>query len=170
MQGTLEQLKLQQDRLWSDHFWKTRIVIKEAAASSKCLTAELASLQQNQDELGANFAALVSNPQAAVPLAKALHEHISLAVEIVTAAIKKQPIDALNKKWEQNGTDIARIYNLYYPLIDFATMNELFQGHLKSTLNEAVAVLSGNCDDSVAKGDEALRHVTMMANYLGSAF
>lgn len=169
MQVTLEQLKREQDRLWSDHFWKTRIVIKEAA-SGKCLKAELASLQANQDQLGANFTNLTGNPEAGTQLAKALHDHISIAVEIVSAASKKKPIDALNLKWQQNGTDIATIYNAYYPIIDFDVMNELFQGHLKSTLDEAVAILSGNCDASVTKGNEALRHVSMMSEYLQSAF
>lgn len=53
---TIDQLKLQMDRLWNDHYWYTRQIVRDAASNDKCLTVDLNDLYENQDDLGKNFA------------------------------------------------------------------------------------------------------------------
>lgn len=164
------ELKLEQARLWEDHFWKTRIVVQAAASSNACLAADIKTLYANQDELGTNFGQLTRNVNAGKELAKELREHIRIAIEIVVAALAKKPTDALYKQWQKNATAIAEVYHKYNRNIRFETVNKLMQEHLKTTLAEAVAIIGGNCEDSVKKGDVALHHVREMADYINSKF
>jgi hypothetical protein len=162
--------KNRMDRLWSSHYWLTREVIVDAVAAAasenNCLTVNLDQLYNNQDELGANFARIVHCPKAGVKLAAALREHIRIAVLIVEAAIAGQPIDALYKLWQVNAEVIAGIYTKYGCTVNFRRMSELMQEHLKTTLNEAVAIIERDCALSASTGNIALKHIYMMSDYL----
>jgi hypothetical protein len=166
----LKALKLQQDRLWGDHFWETRAVVIDAATGNPCLTVDLKTLYENQANLGANFAALTGKKRAGEKLAAALTQHITIAVEIVLAAIANQSIDALYKQWQENAEVVAGIYHHYHHPIKFRKINQFMQGHLETTLNEAVAIIKGDCVASDAAGKIALEHIRMMADYLNSKF
>ena len=161
---------LEQDRLWSSHYWQTREVIRDASSNSSCLSVDLATLYKYVDEQGVNFGILTKDPQAGKNLGEALRIHIDIAIKIVTAAIKKQSITELYKEWEVNASNIATIYARYNRRIRYKKMNILMQEHLNSTLDEAVAIISNNCADSYEKGEIALDHVYKMSSYIMSKF
>jgi hypothetical protein len=161
---------LDQDRLWSSHFWQTRAVVIDAATKSSCLKVDLDALYEYVDKQGVNFGLLTQNVKAGKKLAEALRIHIDIAVEIVTAAIQKKPIDELYKKWSVNAADVAAVYAKYNRRIKYKKMNKMMQAHLETTLAEAVAIISGNCTDSYEKGEAALDHVYMMSSYIMSKF
>jgi hypothetical protein len=163
-------LKLQQDRLWNDHYWYTRQVIRDAVDKSKCLAVDLEALYENQINLGNNFAKLTGHKRAGKKLAKELTIHITIAVQIVTAAINGKPIDKLYIKWQKNATDIATVYNKYNECIRFKKINRLLQEHLETTLNEAVAIIGEDCEASYEAGEIAQEHALMMADYINSKF
>lgn len=166
----IDQLKINQARLWVDHYFLTREVIRDAASNSPCLEVDLGVLYTNQDELGANFARLTGNKHAGQQLAAILREHITIAVAIVVAAIQGQPIEQLYQKWKVNAVQISQIYHKYNRRIRFVTLNHHMQEHLATTLNEAVAIISGNCQESARTGAIALAHINSMANYINSKF
>src|SRR3990167_9986672 len=126
--------------LWSSHFWLTRQVVRDAATHSPCLAADLAELHKNQDELGANFAHLTHNPAAGVALAKELHKHIDIAVEIVQLAAQHKDITDAYKRWQTNAMDIAWVYSHFHHRIDYRTVQHHMLYHLSSTLEEATAI------------------------------
>jgi hypothetical protein len=155
--------------LWSSHYYLTREVIRDAATNSPCLNEDVKALLQNQQDLGDSFASL-TNKKAGKRLAKALTEHINIAIEIVTASIKKQPTDQLVANWQSNASDIAKIYNKYNSKIKYSKMNETMQVHLNTTLAEATAILKGQCAASQSAGQVALNHINMMSAYISSSF
>lgn len=163
-------LKLEQDRLWADHYYLTRQVIRDAVNKDPCLDVDLKALYQNQKDLGRNFGNLTGNKKTGDKLANALKYHIETAVEIVTAAIQGKSIDDLYKEWQQNATEIAQIYHRYNPSIDLKEMNRMMQEHLSTTLAEAVAIVKKDCAASQAKGKIALEHVRMMSSYINANF
>jgi len=165
-----DDLKLQQYRLWNDHYWYTRQVIRDAVNRSNCLDVDLKALYENQINLGKNFANLTDNKKAGKKLAEELTIHITIAVEIVVAAINNQPIDELYKKWQENATDIAGVYHKYHNCIRFKKINRLMQEHLETTLAEAVAIIGGNCEASYEAGENAQEHALMMSDYINSKF
>lgn len=164
-----DQLKINQARLWVSHYWSTREVIRDAVSNSPCLTIDLTGLYVNQDKLGLNFGKLTTK-RGGRKLANALRDHITIAVEIVVATIQGKPIDQLYKTWSLNATDIAEIYHKYNHQIQLGVINKLMQEHLKTTLDEAIAIISGDCQKSAATGTIALGHVNMMADYINSKF
>lgn len=159
-----EELIIEQDRLWADHYWHTREVIRDAAAGSDCLDADLAALYQNQKDLGHNFGKLVCSKKAGRKLTNALTVHIDIAVKIVVAVIKGKPYTQLYEDWEANGNDIACIYVKYIPDIRERKMIKLMQEHLKTTFDEAGAIIAGKCDSLTGKF--ALKHIRMMVDYI----
>lgn len=163
-------LELQQDRLWSSHYWLTREVIRDAASKSPCLDADVAALMNNQKELGSNFAALTNNSKAGRELAKELTTHIEIAIEIVKMAIAGKNTDDLYKKWQANATQIAKIYNKYNRKIRLSKIDHMMQKHLSTTLAEAVAIIKGKCKDSQKLGYAALEHIQDMSDYINSKF
>lgn len=170
IENQVDRLKLQQDRLWGDHFWKTRIVVQSAVSESACLVYDIEALYENQDQIGANFGRLTANPKAGRKLAKELREHIRIAIEIVVAAIAGRSVDALYEQWQANGRAIAAVYHKYNHRIEFDRINELFQEHLATTLAEAVSIISGECEESITGGNVALEHIREMADYINSKF
>lgn len=163
-------LKVEHGMLWVDHFYLTRQVIRDAVAGSVCLGAELNELLKNQENIGNNFAEMTRHRDAGNVLTVLLKQHIQIAVEIVKAAIAGQSIDNLNAQWKNNGNEIAACYHKYNYHIPYEEMSKMMQDHLKTTLDEAVAIIQKNCDQSVVKGDIALAHLKHMAHYINSKF
>ena len=168
--GKGKYLKLEQDRLWGDHYWQTREVIRDAASNSPCLNVDVKSLFKNQVYLGRNFYKLTRNKTAGKHLAKELTIHIEIALEIVTLAIKGKSIDKAYKRWQENGRDVAKVYHKYHPKIEFHEMNRHMQTHLSTTLAEAVAIIQGTCEESYIAGKVALEHIRTMSSYINSKF
>jgi hypothetical protein len=166
----LNYLKLQQDRYWSDHYYLTREVIRDAVNGSPCLQVDLDALFLNQKDLGYNFEKLTQNRKAGDKLYKELKKHIEIALEIVALAIKGKSIDEAYKRWQYNGRAVACVYHKYHYPIDFKVMNHHMQDHLRTTLAEATAIIGKNCDESQKKGQLALDHVRDMSNYIMSKF
>lgn len=165
-----DQLKLDQARLWVSHYWATREVIRDAVSNSPCLTVNLTGLYINQDDLGANFGKLTTR-NGGCKLANALRDHVTIAVQIVAASIRGDlQIRQLYQMWSENATEIAHIYHKYHPRIQLGIMDKLMQEHLKATLDEANAIISGDCQKSAAAGTIALHHVNMMADYINACF
>lgn len=163
------QLILDQNLLWSSHFYLTRQLLF-AVVNNSCVTNFEDQLLANQDLIGANFGALVDRKSAAKALSTLLREHIRIAVEIVGAASKGESINKLYEEWKLNAAEIGRCYHKYHQQIKERKIIKMMETHLKTTLDEATAILGGDCAKSVVTGDIALAHVKMMAEYIGSTF
>jgi hypothetical protein len=166
----ISELKLQEDRLWGTHYWNTREVIRDAVNSDQCLEVDLNSLYDNQIDIGTNFGELTKNKKAGRALSKALKIHIDIAVQIVLAAIKGESIENLYLKWQENASDIARVYHKYHHEIKYKKMNKMMQIHLETTLAEATAIIEKDCVKSYETGEIALNHIYMMSDYILSTF
>lgn len=103
-------------------------------------------------------------------MARELRSHITIAVQIVQTAIKGNSIDMLYTQWSDNAMVIAQIYHKYNNRIKFNKMNKMMKDHLKTTLTEAVAIISGKCEESTIAGELAQQHIFMMADYIKSKF
>ena len=169
----LGELKISHGSLWSSHFYLTRAVIVAAVNKLESLSVDVEVLNNNQKDLGMCFSQLVKEENYSIgnSLEIALREHIKIAIEIVSNAIAKKDIAQKIEEWKKNGTDIAKIYSFYTNnRINLEKMNNMMQMHLTTTLEEAVAIISGKSKESVKKGNIALEHVISMAEYINSGF
>src|SRR5437868_13603134 len=125
-------LKIEQDRLWGDHYWLTRQLIYDAVYGIPCLPQDLEALNQNQRDLGENFGKLVCSTNAGNKLTARLLEHIAIAVKIVLAAIQGDTATVQQQYalWVINAKQIAAIYNKYNSCIKLKVITQFMLGHL----------------------------------------
>jgi hypothetical protein len=160
---------LRQDmrKLWTDHVVWTRVYIIAAVADQPDQQAAANRLMKNQEDIGAAVGSFYGKP-AGDQLTTLLKEHISVAVDLITAAKKgdKAAQDAADKKWHDNATAIADFLSKANPNWPRATLVEMMNVHLSTTTNEVVARLQKNWEADVRAYDEVYDHILKMADAL----
>ena len=95
-------------KLWEDHITWTRLAIVSFADGSSGFDATAARLLQNQTDIG-NAIKPYYGDAAGNALTALLHDHIAIAVELLTAAKAGDTaaFDDANTRWYANANDIA---------------------------------------------------------------
>jgi hypothetical protein len=160
----------QMRKLWEDHVTWTRLAIVTFADGSAGFDATAARLLQNQADIGDAIKPFYGDA-AGTQLTSLLHDHITIAVEILQAA-KAADTDAFNDantRWYANANDIADFLAAANPNFwPQPVMREAMKTHLDQTLTEAANELQGKYADSVAAYDAAHDHILAMADLLSS--
>jgi hypothetical protein len=157
-------------KLWEDHITWTRLYIVSFAADLPDTDAVAQRLIQNQADIG-NAIRPIYGDEAADQLTQLLTDHITGAVDILTAAKAGDTagMDTAVEAWRVNADDIATFLNSAnpdnWPLEDLKMQMQM---HLDLTLEEAQAHLTGDYATSIAKYDEVHTHILGMADILSS--
>lgn len=169
---TRKELKLHDAmrKLWEDHVTWTRLAIVTFAAGTPGFDTTAARLLQNQQDIGDAIKPYYGDA-AGDALAKLLHDHITIAVEVLQAA-KAGDTDAFNaadKRWYANANAIADFLHRANPdNWGRKMMHKDMRVHLDQTLREAAAELGGNYVRSVRAYDHVHRHILRMADMLSA--
>jgi hypothetical protein len=160
----------QMRKLWEDHVTWTRLAIVTFADGSAGFDATASRLLQNQADIGEAIKPFYGDA-AGTKLTSLLHDHITIAVEILQAAKAGDTaaVDDATARWYANADAIADFLAAANP--DFwpqSVMREAMKTHLDQTLAEATAELGGDYPASVAAYDEAHLHILDMADLLSS--
>lgn len=161
-------LRRAMDKLWSDHVFWTRQVIVSAIAQLGDLDVALKRLLRNQNDIGDAVVPFYGK-EAGDKLAALLHDHITLAVDVVKAAIAKDDagVKAADAKWHANADDLAEFLSKANPNNwPKDAMQKMFYEHLKLTTQEAVLRLASKWEDDVANFDKIYEQILMMAHDL----
>ena len=157
-------------KLWEDHVTWTRLAIVTFADGSAGFQATAARLLQNQVDIGDAIKPFYGD-EAGAQLTALLHEHITIAVEILQAA-KAGDTNAFNDatdRWYANANDIADFLSAANPRFwPNATMRGDMKTHLDQTLTEAADELAGDYTASVADYEEVHLHILALADTLSS--
>ena len=105
-------------KLWEDHVTWTRLAIVTFADESAGFPATAARLLQNQVDIGDAIKPFYGDA-AGAQLTALLHDHITIAVEILQAA-KAGDTDAFNEanaRWYANANDIADFLSAANPRV-----------------------------------------------------
>lgn len=100
-----------------------------------------------------------------------LHDHITIAVQILQAAKagNTSAFNAANTRWYANGNDIADFLATANPRSwPDAVMRADMKEHLDQTLAEAAHELHGQYADSVTDYEGVHAHILMMADQLSA--
>jgi prophage DNA circulation protein len=160
----------QMRKLWEDHVTWTRLAIVTFADGSKGFDATAARLLQNQQDIGDAIKPYYGTA-AGNQLTALLHDHITIAVELLQAARagNDAAFQDANTRWYANANQIADFLSAANPRNwPDATMRAAMKTHLDQTLAEASAELQGNYPQSVASYDEIHQHILDMADLLSS--
>jgi hypothetical protein len=153
--------------LWEDHIVWTRMVIVDVIGGTPDTDAALARLLKNQTDIG-NAIKPFYGEAAGNQLTSLLRDHILIAGRLLTAAKTADSAGFATAKtdWYANGDDIARFLAAANPRWPLADLQEAMKTHLDTTLDEAVARLTGDWDADVAAYDRVHAHILHMADLL----
>jgi len=160
----------QMRKLWEDHITWTRLAIVTFADGSNGFPATATRLLANQQDIGDAIKPYYGQA-AGDRLAALLHDHITIAVEVLQAA-KAGDSAALadaSTRWYANANDIADFLASANPRFwPDAVMRGAMKTHLDQTLTEASDELHADYPASVADYDAVHAHILAMADLLSS--
>jgi hypothetical protein len=158
----------QMRKLWEDHITWTRLAIVTFADGSGGFPTTAGRLLQNQTDIG-NAIKPYYGVAAGNQLTSLLHDHITIAVEIMTAAKAGDTaaFDAASARWYANGNDIADFLAAANPHSwPRPVMRADMKTHLDATLAEAAHELHGEYAAGITDYTGIHAHILMMADRL----
>jgi len=157
-------------KLWEDHITWTRLVIVSVANGLPDTSTTVTRLLQNQADIGSAIKPFYGDT-AGMQLTSLLHDHITIAAEILTAA-KAGDNTALNDaltRWYANANQIAAFLNAANPKNwALATMQQMMKTHLDLTLKEAVTYLGADYQGSINAYEQVHLEILQMADMLST--
>ena len=160
----------QMRKLWEDHITWTRLAIVTFADGSHGFAATAGRLLQNQSDIGDAIKPFYGDA-AGDQLTALLHDHITIAVQILQAAKTgdTDAFNAANTRWYVNGNDIADFLATANPRSwPDDLMRADMKKHLDQTLAEAAHELRGEYATSVTDYEGIHAHILMMADQLSA--
>jgi hypothetical protein len=158
----------QMRKLWEDHITWTRLAIVTFADRSNGFPATADRLLRNQADIG-NAIKPFYGVAAGDRLTALLHDHITIAVEVLQAA-KAGDANAFaqaNARWYANANEIADFLASANPRFwPQDMMRADMKTHLDQTLAEAAHELGGDYAASVADYEAVHAHILGMADLL----
>jgi hypothetical protein len=160
----------QMRKLWEDHVTWTRLAIVTFADGSPSFDATAGRLLQNQVDIGDAIKPFYGDA-AGNQLTSLLHDHITIAVELLQAAKSGDTaaFNDANARWYANGNEIADFLATanpkYWP---DDVMRSMMKTHLDQTLSEAADELGGKYADSVTEYEAIHLHMLDMADLLSN--
>jgi hypothetical protein len=157
-------------KLWEAHVTWTRLAIVTFADGSAGFDATAQRLLRNQDDIGAAFARFYGT-KTGDQLAALLHDHITIAVEILQAAKAgdQSGVEEASTRWYANAREIADfISSLDRHVWPRQEMRSMMKTHLDQTLTEATDELTGSYQDSIQEYAAIERHILEMADMLSA--
>jgi hypothetical protein len=154
-------------KLWSDHVVWTRQYIVAAVAGDPSAQSAATRLLKNQEDIGRAIVPYYG-ADAGNKLTDLLKQHITIAVDLVTAAKANdaaKQADADNR-WRANAVDIATFLSSANPNWPKQTLVDMLNQHLALTKQEAVARLQSKWDEDIAVFDKVYDQAMMMADAL----
>jgi hypothetical protein len=160
----------QMRKLWEDHVTWTRLAIVTFAGDQAAFPATGQRLLRNQQDIGDAIKPFYG-VEAGDRLTALLHDHITIAVELLQAAKsgdQARVADAADR-WYANADDIADFLAAanprYWPQV---TMRQMMTTHLDQTLAEAQHELAGDYAAGVDDYEVIHAHILDMADVLSS--
>jgi hypothetical protein len=160
-------LKQDMRKLWTDHVVWTRDYIIAAIGDQPDAKAAANRLMKNQEDIGNAVAKFYGAP-AGQQLTTLLKEHITIAVDLITAAKAgdKAGQQQADSRWQQNAMQIADFLSKANPNWPKDTLADLMKKHLSTTTTEVVARLNKDWEADVRAFDEVYGHILHMADAL----
>jgi hypothetical protein len=155
-------------KLWEDHITWTRLAIVSFADGSEGFAATAARLLRNQQHIGDAIKPYYGRA-AGNRLTALLHDHITLAVDLLTAAKAgdQDAVDRTSRRWYANANDIADFLAGANPdAWPRHAMRVAMRAHLDQTLAEAGHELTGHYRASVRDYERVHHHILAMADTL----
>ena len=161
--------RMEMRKLWEDHIVFTHAYVISATSNLPDAPAVLDRLLRNQDDIG-NAIAPYYGADAAKKLATLLREHITIAGDVVKAAMAndKATLQAQQQKWSANGKSIATFLSGANPNWSESDLEQMMQTHLDLLTTAVVARLNKDWAAEIKAYDDGHEHILKMADALSA--
>jgi len=162
-----EQLSDTMRMLWTEHVLWTRAFIVSTVFNLSDLSAVTNRLLRNPSDFADTLTPYYGR-SSAVKFADLLKEHLLIAAQLVNAAKNGDlaAADVQRRKWYANADDIAAFLAGINPYWSGDIWRSLLYDHLKMTENEAVQIIKGQYEPSIAQFDDIQKEALVMADYM----
>ncbi|MGE7920781.1 hypothetical protein ACQKM9_17860 [Viridibacillus sp. NPDC093762] len=156
--------------LWMEHVNWTRMTIISIVFGLPDLPFVQERLLQNATDLGNSLRPYYGD-QIADRYAELMKEHLVIAAQLVTAAVKgdTKTVDAKEKEWYRNADEIIAFLSSINPYINKEELRKMFYSHLALTKNEAVSMIQKNYKLSIEVFNKIEAEALEMADMISSA-
>ena len=163
----MNNLRVEERKLWQDHVLWTRDFIKSDLAGLEDKDKVLERLLKNQDDIGASIKPYYGE-EAGKKLAQLLREHISIGGQVVDAAKggKKDELEKYNKLWYENADKIAVFLSGLNSNWPNKQLKDALYKHLQFVTNQVVARLNKNWAADIDAYDKGEDHMLMFADII----
>jgi hypothetical protein len=154
-------------KLWAEHTIYTHAYVVSALAGLPDLGTVTQRLLRNQDDIG-NAIKPIYGEEAGKKLSALLRDHILIAADIVKAAkaSDSKGVDAGEKKWRQNGDDIAAFLAAANPMWQKPALTDMLRKHLDFVTQQVVARTKADWPGDIKASDAGFDHMMMFADML----
>jgi hypothetical protein len=164
-----EELHVTMRALWEDQASWTRFYLMSAIADLDDTGDEGSWLQGYQEKIGEAIERYYGETMAE-RLTALLHDHVAIAIELVTAvkSCDAAELAAAKARWTHNADSIATLLADANPAWSMADLQRLMHTHLDQTLAEANAQLTGDWAGDLAAWDAIEANVLELADVLSA--
>lgn len=129
-----------------------------------------ARLLQNATDLG-NCLRPFYGDQLADRYTALIKEHLVIAAELVTAAVKgdTKTAEQKEKDWYRNADDISLFLSSINPYLSIVELQKMFYTHLALTKREAVTMIQKNYEEDIRVFDQIEAQVLEMSDMIADA-
>lgn len=156
--------------LWMEHVNWTRMVITSIVFNLPDVQFVEERLLRNATDLG-NCLRPFYGDQIADRYTSLIHDHLTLAAELVTAAAKGDTVTAATKEkeWYKNADDIALFLSSINPYLSESEVKKMFYTHLDLTKQEAVYMIQKKYKEDIAVFDQIVMEALQMSDMIAEA-
>ncbi|WP_277585162.1 hypothetical protein [Psychrobacillus antarcticus] len=156
--------------LWLEHVNWTRMTITSIVFNLPDLPSVQERLLQNATDLG-NCIRPFYGDQIADKYAALIKEHLVLAAELVTAAVKgdAKTAEQKEKEWYRNADDIAIFLSNINPYLTKEEVQRMFYTHLALTKSEAVYMIQKKYKEDIIVFDQIEAEILEMSDMISHA-
>lgn len=156
--------------LWMEHVNWTRMTIISIVFGLPDLQFVEQRLLRNATDLGNCLRPFYGN-QIANHYTELIKEHLLLAAELVTAAVKgdEQKAAEAEKQWYRNADDIAEFLSGINPYLNIEEVRQMLYMHLALTKQEAVYMIQKNYKADVEVFDKIEAQALEMSDMIAHA-
>ena len=156
--------------IWLEHVNWTRLTIISIVNSLQDIEFVQDRLLRNAIHMG-NFIRPYYGDRIANQYTALIKEHLVLAAELVTAAVKgdSKTAEEKEKAWYKNADEIASFWNSINPYLSKEEIKKMFNTHLALTKQEAVSIIQKNYKESIEVFDKIEFQAIEMADMISDA-
>ncbi|WP_404828792.1 hypothetical protein [Sporosarcina quadrami] len=153
--------------LWQQHVTWTRMAITAIVFKLPDLEFVLARLLRNATDMGDALRPYYGD-EIADAYSKLISEHLTIAADLVTAAVngETKKVEEKEAEWYRNADEIAEFLHAINPYIDKEEFRRMFYSHLALTKFEAICMIQGNYALEVQVFDRIEAEALMMADMI----